>query len=76
MALRVAPGLPVCTDPNATVAWSGSLQPEFKTDISLKTFLGRGSGESVQMLFQGEGFVVVQPKEEVYLQNTNSSGQS
>ena len=41
---------------------------EIKTDISFKTFLGRGSGESIQMRFQGDGFVVIQPYEEVYLQ--------
>ena len=59
---------PITTDPNATVAWSGNLSPEFKTDISLKTFFGRGSGESIQMEFRGTGFVVVQPYEEVYFQ--------
>jgi uncharacterized protein (AIM24 family) len=64
LALRVRPGSPVFTDPNATVAWSGNLQPEFKTDIQFKTFLGRGSGESFQMKFEGDGFVVVQPYEE------------
>ena len=68
LTLRVRPGQPVCTDPNATVAWSGSLSPGFKTDISLKTFFGRGSGESIQMLFEGDGFVVIQPYEEVYFQ--------
>ena len=68
ITLRVAPGHPVITDPNATVAWSGTLQPNFRTDISLKTFFGRGSGESIQMLFEGEGFVVIQPYEEVSLQ--------
>jgi uncharacterized protein (AIM24 family) len=67
LTLMVSPGQPVITDPNATVAWSGNLQPEFQTDISLKTFLGRGSGESIQMKFTGEGFVVVQPYEEVYM---------
>ncbi len=71
MTLRVTPSTPVCTDPNATIAWSGTLTPEFKTDISLKTFFGRGSGESLQMLFRGEGFVVVQPYEEVYMQHTS-----
>lgn len=68
MTLKVTPQGPVSCDPNATVAWSGSLEPEFKTDISLKTFFGRGSGESIQMLFRGDGFVVIQPKEEVYFQ--------
>ncbi len=74
MTLRVTRDQPVYTDPNATIAWSGSLQPEFKTDISFKTFLGRGSGESIQMAFQGDGFVVVQPYEEVHLQQPQSSG--
>ncbi|MCA3005928.1 MAG: AIM24 family protein [Planctomycetaceae bacterium] len=66
LTLRVTPDRPVFTDPNATVAWSANLSPAFKTDIQFKTFLGRGSGESVQMQFQGDGFVVVQPYEEVY----------
>lgn len=72
LTLRVTPNEPVFTDPNATVAWSGNLQPEFKTDMSLKTFLGRGSGESLQMMFRGDGWVVVQPYEEVYMQHTSS----
>jgi len=72
LTLTVAPDKPVVTDPNATVAWSGTLTPELKTDISFKTFLGRGSGESIQMLFQGNGFVVIQPKEEIYFQQTES----
>lgn len=69
LTIRVTPGKPVITDPNATVAWSGDLNPDFQTDISLKSFFGRGSGESVQMRFEGSGFVVVQPYEEVYMQN-------
>lgn len=68
LTLRVTPGNPVITDPNATVAWSGNLQPEFQTDISFKTLIGRGSGESIQMRFEGDGFVIVQPFEEVYMQ--------
>lgn len=59
---------PVFTDPNATVAWSGGLAPEIVTDISLGTLFGRGSGESVQLKFAGDGWVVVQPYEEVVLQ--------
>ena len=68
LTLKVTPEEPVITDPNATVAWSGHLMPEFRTDVSLKSFFGRGSGESIQMEFKGDGFVVVQPFEEVYLQ--------
>lgn len=66
LTLLVRPGAPVITDPHATVAWSGHLKPNFKTDISFKTFIGRGSGESIQMEFEGDGFVIVQPYEEVY----------
>jgi len=62
---------PVFTDPNATVAWSGRLTPDFVTDISLGTLLGRGSGESIQLKFSGEGWVVVQPYEEVYMQRAH-----
>ena len=69
ITLRVTPQQPVRTDPNATIAWSGNLQPEFKTDVSLKSFFGRGSGESIQMEFAGDGFVVVQPYEEVAMQH-------
>ncbi len=72
IAFRVTPDNPIMTDPNATVAWSGSLSPEFKTDIQLKSLFGRGSGESFQMKFAGEGFVVVQPFEEQPLQAQSS----
>jgi uncharacterized protein (AIM24 family) len=71
LTLRVTPDCPVITDPNATVMWSGNLTPELKTDIQWKTLLGRGSGESVQMVFRGKGFVVVQPYEEAYYQQTS-----
>ncbi len=64
LALEVKPGQSVFTDPNATVAWSGTLQPTIHTDISARTFFGRGSGESVQWRFDGAGFVLIQPTEE------------
>lgn len=67
LTLLVKPGQPIFTDPNATVAWSGNLTPSIKTDVSLKTFIGRGSGESFQMKFEGEGWVIVQPYEETYV---------
>ena len=73
ITLRVRPDRPVFTDPNATIAWSGNLQPEFTADVSIKTFLGRGSGESLQMRFAGDGFVVVQPYEEIALATSAAS---
>lgn len=70
LTLLVEPGEPVYTDPNATVAWSGNLQPEFVTDITFRTLIGRGSSESIQMAFSGEGFVIIQPFEEVYFEKS------
>jgi uncharacterized protein (AIM24 family) len=55
---------PVFTDPDATVAWSGGLSPELVTDLSLRSFVGRASGESLQLKFAGEGWVVVQSCED------------
>lgn len=74
LVLMVTPQTPIFTDPNATIAWSGTLSPEFKTDVSLKTFFGRGSGESIQMQFRGEGFVVIQPFEEITFQGQTAGG--
>jgi uncharacterized protein (AIM24 family) len=73
MALQVKPGTPVFTDPNATVAWSGSLKPDIHTDISFKTLMGRGSGESIQLVFNGTGWVVLQPYEETYFQQSQGA---
>ena len=68
VTLIVTPGNPVITDPNATVAWSENLEPKIRMDVSFKTVLGRGSGESIQTEFNGNGFVVIQPYEEVTFQ--------
>jgi uncharacterized protein (AIM24 family) len=54
---------PTYADPQAAIAWSGGLQTTFKTDVQARTFIGLGSGESVQMGFQGDGWVLVQPSE-------------
>ncbi len=65
LVLTVRPDRPLLTDPNATVAWSGGLSPSIKTDVNFGTLIGRSSGETIQLAFQGEGFVVLQPYEEV-----------
>jgi len=36
------------------------------TDFPLKTLFGRGSGETFQLALRGQGWVVLQPYEEVY----------
>ncbi|GGI22217.1 AIM24 family protein [Pedobacter mendelii] len=69
--LRVSANQPVYTDPNATVAWSENLSPNIKTNLTFGSFIGRGSGESFQLEFFGEGWVLVQPYEEVkYVQKS------
>jgi uncharacterized protein (AIM24 family) len=54
---------PTFADPNAAITWSSSVQTGIKTDVKLKNLIGRGSGESLQMAFQGAGWVLVQPSE-------------
>ena len=54
---------PTFADPQAAITWSSSLQTGIKTDIKLKNFIGRGSGETLQMSFAGQGWVLVQPSE-------------
>jgi uncharacterized protein (AIM24 family) len=50
-------------DPQAAITWASSVQTSIKTDIKLKNFIGRASGESIQMAFSGPGWVLVQPSE-------------
>ncbi|MEA2331806.1 MAG: hypothetical protein QOH58_1944 [Thermoleophilaceae bacterium] len=54
---------PTFADPQAAITWASSVQTSIKTDIKLKNLIGRGSGESVQMAFSGQGWVLVQPSE-------------
>ncbi len=54
---------PTFADPQAAITWASSVQTGIKTDIKLKNFIGRGSGESVQMSFAGQGWLLVQPSE-------------
>ncbi|WP_309607513.1 AIM24 family protein [Flavobacterium sp.] len=68
LLLKVTSGQNVYTDPNATVAWSENLSPNIKTNLSFGNLLGRGSGESFQLEFKGEGWVLVQPYEEIKYQ--------
>jgi uncharacterized protein (AIM24 family) len=54
---------PTFGDPQAAIAWSGSVQTSLKTDVQAKTLIGLGSGESLQLGFSGQGWVLVQPSE-------------
>ncbi|MGH3726051.1 MAG: AIM24 family protein [Mycobacterium sp.] len=54
---------PTFADTNAVVAWSANLQTQLKTSFKAGALIGRGSGEALQVSFQGQGFVIVQPSE-------------
>ncbi|MGK2879977.1 MAG: AIM24 family protein [Mycobacterium sp.] len=54
---------PTFADTDAIVAWSATLQTQLKTSFSAGALIGRGSGEAIQVAFQGQGFVIVQPSE-------------
>jgi uncharacterized protein (AIM24 family) len=54
---------PTFADAQAAITWSSGVTTGIKTDVNLKNLVGRGSGESIQMSFQGQGWVLVQPSE-------------
>jgi uncharacterized protein (AIM24 family) len=54
---------PTFADPAAAIVWSSGVTTSVKTDMSMKTLIGRGSGESVQLAFGGTGWVLIQPSE-------------
>ena len=54
---------PTFADAQAAITWSQGVSTSIKTDVNLKTLVGRGSGETVQMAFSGQGWVLVQPSE-------------
>src|ERR687890_1530450 len=54
---------PTFADPESAIAWSGGGGAGGRSDVSFKTFTGRGSGESFQGSFEGDGWVLIQPSE-------------
>jgi uncharacterized protein (AIM24 family) len=56
-------GTETYADPQAAITWSEGVKTSVKTDVNLKTFIGRGSGETVQIAFSGSGWVLIQPSE-------------
>jgi uncharacterized protein (AIM24 family) len=50
-------------DPNAAITWSAGVTTSVKTDVNLKTLIGRASGETLQVAFSGQGWLLIQPSE-------------
>src|SRR5215203_2456433 len=63
-------------DPESAIAWSGGVRTSVKSDVSFKTFTGRGSGESFQVAFEGDGWVLIQPSEGPHVPPHSHSGDS
>ena len=58
---------PTYADPQAAIAWSAGLSVGVHRaeSFGLGTLMGRSTGERLTLGFSGQGFVVVQPSEEV-----------
>jgi uncharacterized protein (AIM24 family) len=54
---------PTFADPQAAITWSSGVTTSVKSDVNLKSMIGKGSGESFQIAFGGQGWVLVQPSE-------------
>ncbi len=54
---------PTFADTDAAVAWSSSLATSLNRTVKAGALIGRGSGEAIQLAFQGQGIVIVQPSE-------------
>ncbi len=54
---------PTFADAQAAVTWSSGVSVGLKTDFKMKNLIGRGSGETLQLAFSGQGWVLVQPSE-------------
>jgi uncharacterized protein (AIM24 family) len=50
-------------DPQAAITWSSGLKSSVKADVNMKSLIGRGSGETVQLSFSGTGWLLIQPSE-------------
>jgi len=50
-------------DPQAAITWSSGVSSSVKSDVNFKTLTGRGSGETIQIGFSGDGWLLIQPSE-------------
>jgi uncharacterized protein (AIM24 family) len=54
---------PTFADAQAAITWSSGVSTSIKTDFKMKNLIGKGSGETIQMAFSGQGWLLVQPSE-------------
>jgi uncharacterized protein (AIM24 family) len=65
---------PTYADPSCAITWSSGVRSEVKTDVNLKSLIGKGSGEGLQLAFSGSGWVLIQPSEGPVAGATGASG--
>ena len=67
---------PTYADPQAAIAWSAGLQVGVHRaeQFGLGTLMGRSTGEAFTLGFGGQGFVVVQPSEELPVSAVSGTG--
>lgn len=63
IVIPVTPNAPVYVDTDAVVGWSAQLKTSLHRSQSFGSMLRGGSGEAVQLMLEGEGFVIVRPSE-------------
>ncbi|MEU0742983.1 AIM24 family protein [Streptomyces sp. NPDC006134] len=63
LVIPVAPQDPVYVDTDAVVGWTAGLETSLHRSQSLGSMLRGGSGEAVQLMLRGQGYVVVRPSE-------------
>lgn len=63
LVIPVGPQQPVYVDTDAVVGWTARLRTSLHRSQSIGSMLRGGSGEAVQLMLQGEGYVVVRPSE-------------
>lgn len=66
---------PVYVDRNAAVCWSANLTPSTHNSMNMGSLMRGGSGEAIQMVLHGPGFVVVQAFEWSPLNQKEKKGQ-
>ncbi len=63
IVIPVSAQSPVYVDTDAVVGWSAQLNTSLHRSQSVGSMIRGGSGEAVQLMLQGEGFVIVRPSE-------------
>ncbi|KOV53958.1 hypothetical protein ADL00_32945 [Streptomyces sp. AS58] len=63
LVIPVSAQQPVHVDTDAVVGWTAGLRTSLHRSQSIGSMLRGGSGEAVQLVLEGEGYVVVRPSE-------------